>query len=111
MSDILWQAVIAGAVSIFLGVLNYRSLLEARKAAAKVEGVKQTLERNTVEQTTKLDQIAAVGEQTHRLCNSAMQAQKKLLAETARAKADITHDRVDVTAADLAERAYAEHDQ
>ena len=54
-------------------------------------------------------EIAKVGEATHMLVNSAMGAQLRLHADTARAKADITHDKIDIVAAETAEKLLAEH--
>ncbi len=47
---------------------------------------------------------------THTLVNSAMAAQLRLHAQTARAKADITSDPADVAVADMAERMLREHE-
>jgi hypothetical protein len=58
----------------------------------------------------QLDAIARDARETRHLCNSAMGAQKRLLATTARAKANITNHPVDVLAAEQAERDLREHD-
>jgi hypothetical protein len=52
-----------------------------------------------------------VGISTHMLVNSAMGAQLRLTAETARSKADITQEPIDLTAAVIAERLLREHQQ
>jgi hypothetical protein len=57
----------------------------------------------------RLDKLAKVGEATHMLVNSAMGAQLKLHADTARAKSDITGQPADIAVANLAEKMLAEH--
>ena len=136
MSDVIREAaafVTAVSVLIALGLQVWEKILskrrfdetqtqlavEARKsemAAAQVTQVKRTLEATTakqeqaaISQDSKLDAIARVGEKTHDLCNSAMLAEKRLVAEVTRAKADLTHDPVDIAAAERAEEMYQEH--
>jgi hypothetical protein len=52
-----------------------------------------------------------IGISTHMLVNSAMGAQLRLTAETARSKADLTREPVDLTAAVIAERLLREHQE
>ncbi len=56
-----------------------------------------------------VDEARRLAISTHMLVNSAMGAQLRLTAETARSKADITQSPVDLTAAATAERLLAEH--
>jgi ribonuclease HII len=81
----------------------------AREAATRVEEVKADLHASNAEKNAKLDNIAQLSEKTHALVNSAMGAQLRLTAETARALADVDPASVNVTAANLAERLYREH--
>ena len=82
---------------------------DARDAAAKAEDVKVALQTTNATTANKLNEIAIVGRKTEALCNSAMGAQKRLLAVTARAKATISNDPVDISAAEQAEKELAEH--
>ncbi len=85
--------------------------LQARDAAVKVDDVKVTLKEANDATTVKLDSIAEVGLRTEKYCNSAMGRALRMTAGTARAKADITHDPVDIVAADLAERESGDHEK
>lgn len=78
-------------------------------AATKVAEVKQTLQETTVETKAILSGLVTVTDRTEKYCNSAMGRALRLTATTARAKADITHDPVDIVAADLAEKEMADH--
>ncbi len=131
VSDVVWQAAIGGAVTIVLSVVSgigtvvlYRMQINAAKKVDKVaadleiktantnkklENVKTTLEDNTAATDEKLANLAKVAEATHTLVNSAMGRALALTAETARAKAQITCDRADLIAADLAEKMLKEH--
>jgi hypothetical protein len=57
----------------------------------------------------KLDGLAVVTDKTHTLVNSNMGVQLKLNALVSRRLADLTRDPADITAAELAERLYHEH--
>lgn len=104
---------------VFTGVMTYlmaklkmgqtEAAVLVKEAKAEVKEVKETLAQSNTETASKLNSIAAVGDMTHALVNSAMLEQQRLLAVTARAKADITQDPVDLAAAETAENAYQEH--
>lgn len=127
MSDAFWIALFAGVPSI-LGALatTYITIKAAQTAAAanaaaalaataatkaviKVEEVKHVLSTVTASTNTQLAAIAETGEKVHKLCNSAMMEQKKLVAVSARAKADVTKDAVDLAMATAAEKMYTDH--
>jgi hypothetical protein len=115
----LLGTVVALVGTVFTGVMAFlmaRLNAKAREAAVKVEQVAEKVDIATVAMEAsqkmgdaKLEEIASVGRSTHRLCNSAMMEQKRMLAETSRAKADMTNDPIDVAAADLAEQSYKKH--
>jgi hypothetical protein len=100
--NILAQALIAACVTIVLAYMQHR-------AAIKVEEVRVSLQRETALAALKLDEIAKVGQATHMLCNSAMMAQKRLLAVSARALASKTGTPEDNLAADVAEKELRDH--
>ena len=90
---------------------------DASKAATKV---KETLEQNTAEVAQiasdradvvndKLEAIVKTGDITHRLVNSQMETQLRMVAELSRSKANNTKDKADLRAAEIAEKALAEH--
>lgn len=84
--------------------------------STKLEEVAVTIKDSSTETNTKLDELIDVGEKTHTLVNSAMGAQLRLHAQTARAKANITKNQgdeqavADEEAAQLAERVLQEHE-
>lgn len=94
------------------------------QVAVKAEEVKQTLLDSNLEtkkslasqghaiatQGTLLTEVKVTGERTEKYCNSAMGRALRLTATTARAKADITKDPVDLVAADLAEKELGDHE-
>lgn len=90
---------------------------DRRATASKVEDVKRALvatnTQSAQERQDILDHVMEVkktGDTTHALVNAAMTAQLKNVAVLSRWKADQTRDPEDVKAADLAEKAHAEHE-
>jgi pyruvate/2-oxoglutarate dehydrogenase complex dihydrolipoamide dehydrogenase (E3) component len=106
VSDVVWQALIAGLVTIVLASV---SAISANYAASKVEQVRVDLKTSTDETTTKLDGIASIGEASHDLSNSFMLAMKKKLADTSRKLANMTKDPEDIARAEVEEAAYEAH--
>lgn len=96
IGDVVWQAIIAAIVTLVLAWMNNRT-----KDA--VIGVGILAINNKEDTDKKLDIIHALG-------NSQMGAQKRLLATTARAKAHITKDEIDIKAADNAEKELTAHE-
>ena len=75
VSDIVWQAIIGGIVTLLLAWMNLR-----------------------------LGRIAKTGEKTHALVNSASLVQLRLYAVSARRIAELTNSEVDLAAALAAEK-------
>lgn len=88
---------IIGSIPILLGLLA--AYIDLRRKARDMRKATDT----------KLEGIRKTGEATYHLSNSAMEEQKRLLAVTARAKAGVTNDPVDIAAAEVAEEAYQKH--
>jgi hypothetical protein len=131
MSDIFWQALIGGAVTVVLAymqLLTRRSMEErADRAVAKAEVVKNTLQTANARTAAKVAEVKAslensssttelrlgemkiVADQTHTLVNSAMGIQLQMHAETTRRIAEMTNHANDISDADAAEHALAEH--
>jgi hypothetical protein len=125
---IIIGAVFVGVAKIVSMVLDYRReqakilrdaviaekvagvAMQAQVAARKAEEVKKTLVETTAANDQQLSEIAKTGKDTHMLVNSAMGAQKRLLAVTSRAKATITNEAMDMAAADAAEADLREHE-
>lgn len=84
------------------------SFFSAMKELAVTIGIIATI---VVQVMTKLEQNrqAKVLAITHSLVNSALGEQKKLVAVSARGKADATHDMGDIQTAMAAEKVYADH--
>ena len=76
----------------------------------KVEEVKSTLARTGAATELKLIEIANVGIAVHTLVNSNMGVQLKLNAVVSRRLAEITKDRADLAAAELAQGLLHEHE-
>lgn len=108
VGDVVWVAIIGVLVMILKELFDrQRGNLAAKEV--DVDNVRKTLEVTSDITDGKLEDIKKTGEMTYHLSNSAMQEQKRLLAVTARAKADISKDPVDMAAADVAEEAYNTH--
>lgn len=80
-------------------------------AAKKVKEVKETLDENTSKQDEKLDGLAKVARATHTLVNSNMSNQLKATSVALRRLAEISQNAEDIAAAELAEAAYADHQE
>ncbi len=138
VSDIVWQALIAGVVAVILGWLQVRTRDVVQKGIAdaaagdevraqKIDEVAAKLERSTAIATAKTDEVAAklqdsttattakIEENTaitkviHSLVNNAMTVALSSVAELQRWKATQTKTMQDADLADKAERALAEH--
>ncbi len=138
VTDVVWQAIIAGVVTLILAWMQTRTqktVKEAAEASAsrgaaaaqKVDEVSRDLHDSAAEvrQTQaeaalatrdKLRQIAAVGEKaaavgqmTHALVNSAMLEQKRMLMVKCQAAAQDHPSATNVAEAKAAEEAYREH--
>ena len=81
VSDIVWQAIIGGIVTLLLTWMNLR-----------------------------LGRIAKTGEKTHALVNSASLVQMRLYAVSARRIAELTNLETDLAAALAAEKLVEEHE-
>jgi len=114
ISDVVWQALIAGAVALGLGYMqrqNRNAIVKVGKEAAEhVNEVKDTLADNTDATNKQLKEISNTGKAVHTLVNSSMSAQLKISAVALRRIAVISKDQEDVKAADLAERLFHEHE-
>ena len=108
VSDVVWQAIIAAAVTVILAWMNQRTknavTETAKEAAVKTAEVKTDLAISHDIQNDKLNTI-------HGLVNSALGDVKKNLAVTARSKAEITNSPIDIAAAEKAEQDSTRHDQ
>jgi hypothetical protein len=102
----VFNVLAAGIVGIVMFVLNERAAVKREeREAARSERADKKL--NDLAEQGK--GIAEVGQKSHDLANSAMLAQKKLLAKVTRAHAESTGSMEDKVFADAAELAYQEH--
>jgi hypothetical protein len=108
VSDVLWLIVVGMLAFIFK---EFRDAQRATWAANLADDVKTNLTLIDAAREKKLDEMIQVVRDTHTLVNSAMGAQLRLHAITARAKADITKDRADIVAAETAERMLDHHNR
>lgn len=126
MSDIVWQALIAGVVAIVLAAIQVWAAqlaarkaeeikTEASKAAVKVEEVRTDLQDVNKEHGKKLDSIAKVSKETHKLVNSSMSIQLELNATVTQRLAQLTKGtdmgEADAAIAAAAKKLYEEHKQ
>lgn len=94
ISDVVWQAAIAGIVTVAMAWI-------AHKTASKVEEVGK-----------KVDSVAVVSEKIHILSNSAMGLQLRLNASHSKRLAALpVASPQDIEAAETAGKALAEHDK
>lgn len=107
MSDIVWQALIAAAVTI---ILAYLQMYTARRAAVKVEEVKEVLASAESATAAKLTEIVDMGVSNHTLLNSSMATALRVGMIALRRVAELTRHPDDVAAAELAEKSYHEHE-
>ncbi len=116
----IWQAVIAGIVTLALGWMQRRTQLAvqeipktiettARAAAVDVKSVKDALAAGDSRKSKKLDEIAKVGEATHVLVNSNMEAQLQVNSVLAHRVAELTNDPVDMEVARKVDKLLAEY--
>ena len=114
VSDVVWQALIGGIVTLALAWMAQRTkqavednTKEARKAAeqaaGKVEAVKNTLDETTLSTDKKLNDI-------HTLVNSNMGVQLKIAATALKRIASMTSHPDDIAASNLANTKLAEHE-
>jgi hypothetical protein len=120
VSDVVWQALIAAAVTLILARMQRdtkkavkeagdEATASADAARVRTEEVRRVLSTTTQATGEKLDGLAKVAKDTHTLVNNNMGVQLRLNAELSRWKADQTKHPEDAAAADAAERLYAEH--
>ena len=106
VSDVVWQALIGAVVTVVLAYMQMRTrnaVKDSSTAAGETAAnVKSALAGHTMLIDEKLNDI-------HTLVNSQRGATLLNLAMTARAKAVITNEPADITAADAAESEYAHH--
>ncbi len=93
---------------IGLTITNIIGAVLVAKINKKSE-VATTLDKTTIATTAILEEISKTGKSVHLLVNSAMQAQKQLLATTARALATRDPSKENMAAANLAESELREH--
>lgn len=116
ISDVVWQAIIAGVVTCVLAYIGQRAASKAQEAATRVEEVRATLEDTTKVTDTKLNDIAEVTTNTnktasevHTLVNSNMEVQLKISMVALRRLSQLTKDPDDIAAFEAAEKLYKEH--
>jgi hypothetical protein len=81
------------------------------EVAKRLENAQEIADKIAKENSAKLDKVVVTGAVTHSLVNSAMGAQKKLVAIALRRVADLSQHSDDIKAAELAEQAYIEHEE
>lgn len=131
-ATVVTNIVVVGCLGLLAVWIKASTDRAAKGAAAQAEEVRKTLEKTTesrhsevseVErilgvldrsmesQHEKIDNVAKTVASTHQLVNGALGEQMRLLAVTARAKAEVTHDPVDMAAAFAAEEAHEKHEK
>jgi uncharacterized membrane protein (UPF0182 family) len=113
MSDALIIGIVTSVITlictIFTGIMAYlmaQLKVKATEAAVEVKNVANKLDSTTTATETKLNSIAKVQDATHKLVNSAMTANLKLLANSRKRIADLTNDPQDIKAALEAREAF-----
>ncbi len=109
VSDIVWQALIAGGVTVVLALISARAAADARKAAVAAKEVKDTLVVSDTNHGKKLDDIATDQKKIIEVQDGQTERLLRLYAVSARSKADITNATADITLALDAEKELAAH--
>ncbi len=112
MSDGFWQSLFGAVTAIILAWIAWqnRKLQQGQEVAAtKVKQVAIDLKARDAEKNDKLDNLTELADKTHSLVNSAMGAQLRLHADTAKRLADETGEAEDIEAARLAEQALKDY--
>jgi hypothetical protein len=106
VSDVVWQALIAGVVAVVLAYMQMKTRQTvqstADRAATKAEEARTTLDNTNQRTDKKLDSI-------HTLVNSAMARQMQITCTALKRLADMTGKIEDADAAAEAQRIYDEH--
>lgn len=113
LTETMKSAIITGIFALCMAYLNYRTQLvvekTAKDAAVKVEKVKENLELTNAATDAKLTDIVETGDKVHILVNNNMAIQLKVSALALRRVAELTKDPMDIDAAEVAEKAYRDH--
>jgi hypothetical protein len=102
VGDVVWQALIAGVVTVLIG------WMQARTKSAVDESAKQA-DAQAAATGAKMDGLAKVADATHTLVNSNFGVQLKISALALHRVAELTGHPDDKAAAEIAEKAYQEH--
>lgn len=129
ISDVTWQALIAGVVTVILAYMSHRtkqkvedeagqSKVRVREVKVKVEEVKDSVDeiKESVAHTegetaARLKAIARIAQDTHTLVNSNMGVQLEAVARGLREIARLRGLPGDDEAASVAEAAYQDHER
>ncbi len=98
MTDVVWNGMIAGIVTLGLAWIQYRN--SQAQAVASMAAAKMAAKLNVIEKT---------GDVTHKLVNNAMAVQLKLNASVTKRLAIMTRDPEDEAVADQSEKMLREH--
>lgn len=134
MTETVWQAVIAAAVTIILSIIQLWTVIiqlrtkktieetttaaarkveevkaTARHAATKVEEVKETFMRDAIVKDELLNSLVDVTNKTFALANGAFSAQLEIASTALRKIADMQASPENLEAAEVAERLFRQH--
>lgn len=128
ISELTWQAIIGGVVTIVLAWMQYhtrqtvqdtaqRAKVRVQRVKAKVEevekaveAVQETVDRTEVKTLEHLESLGRVTTDTHTLVNSNMGIQLEAVARALREIANMRGGPGDEAAAEQAEQAYQDHE-
>lgn len=117
ISDVVWTAIIGGAVTVILAVLQIINTHAIRVASNKAGTAAKSAQSSATiaaasadDLNRKADDLAVVAGKTHTLVNSNMGVQLKLNSVVTRRLATLTNDADDMAAAALAEKLLGEHE-
>ena len=99
------------AVSLLALLKSETTSIKIEEAAKKVEEVKTDLAASDAKTLVQLNKMEETGEKTHTLVNSNMGVQLKLNAAVTKRLANMTQDKNDIEAAELAATMLTEHEK
>lgn len=102
VSDVVWQALIALVLAVFMGLMKMHTDKQTRDDAREQRA-------EAAHAARELKEIKTVGQATYAFQNHAMGIVKKALAVSTRTRADATHDVKDIAEAEAAEKEWVDH--
>ncbi len=103
MSDLVWQAIIAGLVTVILAWMQQRAANKAEEVRLHLVQTTAAVQRTADVAADKLNQIAEVGQSTHQIVNSQRSEMVDQIDELKKQRSEMV-DQIDEMKKIIAER-------